>query len=62
MKELIRKFANWLLTKTSPPNQVVFDSEITAMHTWNGCLVVAVKSGKLYVGDLDNGRIDWRIY
>lgn len=55
MKDFIRKIAFLIVEKTTDP---IFDSQITAMHTFKGTLYVATKNGTLYE---KNGN-DWKIH
>lgn len=50
IKKLAEKLAVWILTRISKQGQQTFDSEITAIQTFQEDLIVATKMGSLYRG------------
>ena len=51
MREIIEKFALWLLKKVGKSDRNIFESDIVGLQSFNGELIVVTKLGKFYKGD-----------
>jgi hypothetical protein len=51
MKEIIEKFALWLLRKVGKSDRNVFESDVVGLQSCGEWLIIVTKNGKFYKGD-----------